>query len=428
VRWLSLAGLTAASLAAAILGLRHPAPEVARIAADASARRSAPELHEAREAVERDDAWLAARLAELEREGREGRILLADPAAHRVEVLVTEVLPAAGGGRTLREHRFRVDAELLYPASAIKPFVAVAALRHLEGLAREQPGLSLDTPLRICELEEARCREGVDPTNLDGGTITLGHELKKMLLVSSNRAFNRLYDFVGHELLNESLHQLGFGSVRLRHRFQGGAEGGKSSPRFELLDGTLLLPPRISTLSLDAAPGARPDIGAMHYDESGKLQKRPADFRFKNHASLRDMQRLLMSLVDPTLPGAVALGLDEPHRQFLLEVMHTDPLDSVNPKFEGAQYGADRFKALWRGARRAVPEGDLYSVGKSGRAYGFEIDNAYLRHVPSGRALFVTAAVYADPNQVVNDDGYAYHLTGPFMDQLGEALARATFR
>jgi hypothetical protein len=415
----------AATLAAALVtrAARRPAEAPAHVSADDSARVPQPVRRVLREPVERDDAWLSQLLRGL---GHRSLTLLADSEAHRVEVMVTEVLPSAGGRRLL-EHRYRVDAELFYPASAIKPFVAVAALRHLEELARRHPGLALDTPLRICAIDEARCRDGVDPTNLEGGHITLGHELRKMLLVSSNRAFNRLYDFVGHERLNASLHELGFGSLRLRHRFQGGAEGGRTSPRFELLDGTLLLPQRVSALSLDAAAGARPEIGAAHYDDAGELQQQPADFRFKNVASLRDMQRLLMSLVDPSLPEALPLGLAQRHRDALLAAMREDPRASVNPELKGAQYAMEHYKPLWRGARRVVDQRDLLCVSKSGRAYGFEVDNAYLRHLPSGRAVFVTAAVYADPNKVVNDDGYAYHLTGAFMDELGAALAREVF-
>ena len=69
----------------------------------------------------------------------------------------------------------------------------------------------------------------------------------------------------------------------------------------------------------------------------------------------------------------------------------------------------------------------LRCVSKGGRAYGFDVDNAYIEDLDSGRALYITAAVHADPNQVVNDDGYDYPTTGAFLQALGASLAKATF-
>ena len=47
-------------------------------------------------------------------------------------ILVSEVVQREGGAPVLVEHAHRVDAEYVYPASAIKPFVAAAALRANE--------------------------------------------------------------------------------------------------------------------------------------------------------------------------------------------------------------------------------------------------------------------------------------------------------
>lgn len=368
-------------------------------------------------AVERDDAWLLERIAAL----RTRSPLWGDVAAHRVQVLVTRI----GADGRVTEHRFRVDEELVYPASAIKTFVAVAALRELQRLQADTPGLSLETPLFFCRQGEDKCGLTSDPTNTDGGRITLGHEIRKMQLVSNNVAFNRLYDFVGHAQLNTSFAALGMHSVRIRARFQGGAEGGRVSPPFNI--GTVRVPERVSKVPLSPAPAHHTDVGESFYDDDGKLQERPADFRFKNYASLRDLQRLMIGLVRPNLVGAPDLGLTEDHRWFLIRAMEEDPRESNNPEYAGARYDIERYKTLLAGARRAVGADALRCVSKSGRAYGFEVDNAYLEHRPSGAAMFVSVAVYANPNRVINDNGYAYHLTRAFVSSLGEELARAAF-
>ena len=124
-------------------------------------------------------------------------------------------------GSTVTQHHYRVDDEYVYPASAIKPFVAIAALRALDRLRHDHDApVDVHTPLRLCRLGWTDCIIDRDATNLRDRTITVGHEIRKMLLVSSNVAFNRLFDFVGHELLNTDVRGLGFPSLRLRHRIR----------------------------------------------------------------------------------------------------------------------------------------------------------------------------------------------------------------
>src|SRR5690606_41903794 len=67
-------------------------------------------------------------------------------------------------------------------------------------------------------------------------------------------------------------------------------------------------------------------------------------------------------------------------------------------------------------------------VNKSGRAYGFHLENAYVEDRESGSAFFVTAVIYANPDGVLNDDDYAYEeMSQPFFTALGTGLARALF-
>jgi hypothetical protein len=49
-------------------------------------------------------------------------------------------------------------------------------------------------------------------------TITVAHEIRKLFLVSDNRAFNRLFDLVGRTALNRLLWDSGLASARLFHR------------------------------------------------------------------------------------------------------------------------------------------------------------------------------------------------------------------
>ena len=54
--------------------------------------------------------------------------------------------------------------------------------------------------------------------------------------------------------------------------------------------------------------------------------------------------------------------------------------------------------------------------------------NAYVVEKETGRAFFLVAAVYANPNDVENSDDYAYDTIGlPALADVGEAFARHAF-
>jgi hypothetical protein len=85
-------------------------------------------------------------------------------------------------------------------------------------------------------------------------------------------------------------------------------------------------------------------------------------------------------------------------------------------------------KPLLPGVLRVVDRDRLRYVSKSGRALGFHLENAYIEDRSTGRGLFVTVAIYANPDGVLNDDVYAYEsLSAPFLSTLGWALARVAF-
>ena len=101
------------------------------------------------------------------------------------------------------------------------------------------------------------------------------------------------------------------------------------------------------------------------------------------------------------------------------DALEQDPRDSQNPRYQGERYAISHYKPIWRGVSR-----ELRVISKGGRAYGFEVDNAYLAHRQSGRSMFIAIVAYANPNEIVNDDGYAYHLTASLFEAIAGELSR----
>ena len=383
-------------------------------------------------AAESDDAsWLARAMRAAD---PRFEAWLAEAEELRLQVLVTVVEPGAPVWKT---YAYRADAEYFYPASTIKLFLAVAALRAMSELAGGEidPG----TRIRRCRAHRPGCEPpdadaektedgeaGAAPSDGEDAPkkhekLYVGEELHKLLAYSDNDSYNRFWDIVGHRELNETMLGLGFASVRFHHRMDAPAERSRDTLR------VLLSPPRgrglqvkarHSELLLAPTPAGRLDVGRAYRGGRGTVDE-PMSFAEKNYASLHDLHRALLSLLFPERPEAAALGLGEAQRKLLVRAMTAHLPGS--PK-------AAAHHPLAPGVLDVLPLERVRYVGKAGKAYGFQLENAYVEDLESHRGMLVTATIYANPNGVLNDDDYAYEeLSAPLLRALGVALARAVF-
>ena len=360
--------------------------------------------------------------------------VLASPESFRAQVLISEVVTNRHGQAELKRHGYRVDAEYFYPASTVKLCAAVAALQTIEQL--QLPSLATDladAPMEIAPLFPGDAPQLSEASNLEGGRITVAHEVRKIALVSDNQAFNRLYDLVGHEQLNRAMHELGLHSVVINHRLSETRTipdmRASAAVTFRVASGDpIAVPSRNSKLMLtNTAKNMLVGNGFMKGDQ---LIKTPMDFTARNGISLVDLQDLLVKVARPDIDlGTPVLKLTESHRARLLQVMTEYPRESANPIYPVKDFPDEYSKFLLPGIRRVfpsmIPGERVESTGKIGRAYGFTIENSFVRNPANGRAVFVTAVLYTNADGVLNDDKYEYEtVADPFFADLGELVAR----
>jgi hypothetical protein len=363
------------------------------------------------------EPWLTKTLRE---SGPEWKGWLERAEELRLQILVT-VLEPSGDVAT---HELRADAEYFYPASAIKLPLAVVALSAMnERLGYPVPPM---TRLMRCRYDRSGCeppREDEDherDKDEDGvykhEKLRVGTELRKMLSYSDNDSYNRLWDIVGHREANEIAQKLGLSSVRFHHRMNAPADKSVSTQRVTLLPPgkkAVVIGKRKSDFELEPTPAAGLEIG-KGYNAGGKLVEEPMSFASKNYVSLHELQRILLSLVRPQHPKALKLGLDDDQRKLLVKAM--------TARLRSKKHAAEH-NPFSPGVLEVVDHDAVRYVGKSGRAYGFHLDNAYIEDPKSKRALVATAVVYVNPNQILNDDDYEYDETSkPLLASLGKVL------
>jgi len=364
-------------------------------------------------------------------ESHPGLAEVVDHAAdYRLQVVLGLVEEGPDGALSLRQHGFRAGAEYFYPASTVKLFAAVAALQKVADL-RQETGLAidLDTPLVYHPQFEGEAMETEDEDNLAGGKITVRHEVRKVFLVSDNQAFNYLYELVGQDGLAASLRRAGLDSPRVVHRLSElrTPEENLRSPRIDFIgeDFTYTLPERTAEPLAPAEPADRILVGKGYISGDEQIDG-PMDFTPKNHFPLIDLQRGLCMLVRPEVDcGGPGFKLEDVDRKVMLEAMSQYPRESANPIYDPEEYPDSYVKDLLPGLERVTPKERLRIYSKTGQAYGFSIENAWVVDTETGKGFFLAATLYTNENGVLNDDEYEYEgIALPFLADLGEAVAR----
>jgi len=283
-------------------------------------------------------------------------------------------------------------------------------------------------------------REGADPSHVDGGAITAGHEARKVLLVSDNAAYNRLYELAGNDGVNGSLRAAGLAHTRIFHRLAEfrAPEEQLRVPAIDLLDdrGRVIasLPSRTAS-----SPGTNAFLDGVEFGRAHTLGTQliegPMSFDRKNFMPLEDLVDMNIMLLRPDLqpaldrlrggPARAGFGLSEVDRDFIREAMASTPGASADPRYDPSSYPDDYSKFLLPGLLRLRAAEELVVRDKVGRAYGFSITNSEVVDRRTGRSFFLAATLYTNPNGVVGDGVYDYGRADRFFADLGEVVGRA---
>jgi hypothetical protein len=234
---------------------------------------------------------------------------------------------------------------------------------------------------------------------------------------------------VGQDRLAVSLARAGLGGARIVHRLDEARseEENRRFPRIDLVgDGFRHTVPQRQSPPLPPAPPVPGLTAGRAHFAGGELVPEPFDFAAKNRFPLAELQRGLCMVVRPDVDcGGPGFALSPADREVLRESMRQLPRESPNPVYDVADYPDAYVKFILPGLRRVVPADRLEVRDKTGQAYGFTTENAWIVDRATGRAFFLAATLYTNADGVLNDDRYEYaEVAEPFLADLGEAVAR----
>jgi len=358
----------------------------------------------------------------LSQPGRFGTVMQ-DPERHRVQIIYTQIDRDESNQPSFTSFHYRLNsAEYFYPASTVKLPTALLALEKINALERVNRDTTMltdaTTDWQIPVTEDASARDDLP---------SVGHYIRKILLVSDNDAFNRLYELLGQESLNHSLRAKGFSDTRIMHRLEialSVEENRLTNPVRFMSDGEIVYGqgPQYSSRSF---VGDEPVLlGEAEIVGEERLQ-RPKDFAEKNAFPLQDFHDVIRSLVfpDSVSPGE-RFDLSADDYEFIYRNISSYPGDSgIADYADGQDYPDGYVKFLmYGGDAKQIPQ-NIRIFNKVGDAYGFLTDAAYIVDLENEVEFILAATIYTNANQTFNDNEYEYDEVGlPFLRDLGQAI------
>jgi len=352
--------------------------------------------------------------------------VLKDPETYRLQIVYTEINRDKHNKPTFKNYYYNYDPDFYFnPASTVKMPLAFLSLEKLNKM--HVKGVDKYTSMQFDSSYEKQVRLYTD-TSSANQLPSIAQFIRKAFLVSDNDAYNRMYQFVGQQQINRSLHDKGYNDVRITRQFMGFTpEQNRHTNQIRFIhdDGGLMYsqPVAYNPDSFYFPPPIK--IGKAHYDRSDSLVNEPIDFTYANNVSVKDYQQMLQSVLFPlSVPKKQRFGLTDNDYHFLYQYLSQYPSETNYPKYDTSKFYDSFVKFYFKSGSHQMPE-QVRVFNKVGWAYGFLTDISYVADFKNNIEFMLTATVYVNSDGILNDDKYDYDSIGwPFMYQLGQTIYR----
>lgn len=350
--------------------------------------------------------------------------VLNHPATYQLQLIYTKIDRDAHNVPHFTQHTYHLNPRQYFnPASLVKLPTLMLALEKLHTLP------SSVTRSTIMSTGTAwRCQTPVPfAASADSDRqATIGNYGKRMLLVSDNLAYNRLYEFVGQQTLNDRLRQLGFTGSRIVRRFApcDTAANRHTNPiAFHTVSGDTLYKQPAQTNLRTPAPPLGPVYVGQAYKVGNRLIRQPYEFTTANNLPLLDITAFLQAALFPeSLPTNRHPQLTASDYAFLRQYLQLAPHASHFADYASPKYFDAYKKYLYYGrSPTASPQSGLRIFNIVGMSHGYLADVSYFADSLHQSEFMLSAVLYVNSDGILNDATYDYDTVGlPFLAQLGQ--------
>lgn len=322
-----------------------------------------------------------------------------------LQIIYTQIDTTAQGAVNFTDYKFQLDTNTyFYPASTVKLPVALLAAEY----ADTAENISLDIPYI---------------TERDGDKHSIAEDITAIFAVSDNEAYNRLYEILGRDYINNRLKEKGLAPSRLAHRL--GTDEANDSNRAMVKffpgysDAPIILQGQTdSPIAPLAIKGITKGVG--HIIGTERITS-PMDFSTKNYYPLEAQHNTMKRLVFPdNFAQNERFQLSDATRERILAAMKTLPRDA---DYIGDDYYDSYVKFFLYGDRKDPIPDHITIYNKVGYAYGTLTETAYIVDTKHDIKYLLSATLLVNKNGIFNDNTYEYESIGiPFLAQLAREI------
>ncbi len=351
--------------------------------------------------------------------------LTENPEKYKIQIVYTQIDRDKDNTPRFTSHGYRLDENsYFYPASTIKLFAAGLALEKLQDIKIK--GVNKRSYIEIDSNFAGQSSVKKDLSS-ESHYPSIEHYIKKMLVLSDNDAFNRLYEFIGYDTFNEQLQSKDFLKTNIVHRLSLplSKEENRCTNAFHFYD-TMhknLLYYQAPECS-DQHRETEKDIflGKAHMQDD-ELLSEPMNFKDKNTSSISDLQEALKKIIFPEMYAPeLNFNLSGDDLATIRQYLSQLPRETLYPDYKDKPDNYCKFFMFGNDQQAKIPE-NIRIFNKIGLAYGFALDNAYIVDFKQGIEFFLTAVIFTNENETLNDGIYEYErIAFPFLDKLGDLI------
>jgi hypothetical protein len=351
--------------------------------------------------------------------------VLRQPDTYRLQIIYTQINRDKNNKPTLTNYYVNVDSTVYFnPASTVKLPLALLSLEKLNKLGA--PGLTKFTTMQIDSSDKSQTKEWRDNT-AETGFPSIAQFIRKAFLVSDNDAYNRMYEFVGQQTVNRSLHARGYLDTRITHRFirLTPEQNRRTNPiRFLDKQGNVIYtqPTAYNDDPFDFRREAK--LGKGYLTGKDSLVNEPFDFTGRNKLPLESLHRILQSVMFPeSVPARQRFSLTQDDYRFLYQYLSQFPGETNYPKYDAGQYYDSYVKFFFQDSLHHQLPAGVRVFNKVGWAYGFATDASYVADFTNKVEFMLSATIYVNRDGILNDNTYEYDsVAHPFFYQLGQHI------
>ena len=343
--------------------------------------------------------------------------ILKNKEQYEIQVLFTEINRNKDGEPEFTDFQFQVDEEkYFYPASTIKLPIIVLTLNKINELRLLGIDINLKSKIKLKSYNKKQ------KIVVNDSITSFQNLISKVFLTSDNSSANILIDFLGYNYFNSKMKKEGYANTYLNHKF---------SPDQNVNNNW-----EIQTLKDDIISSKDEQIfiksnnisGLLKGDRTlkdGKVSIGPLDFSYKNRFSLLDMHTFIKKIIfTEKFNNQNYFNLNVEDYDFLRYWMSRFTYEDNGKKYEDDGIYYETYNKFFiHGMDSIAINKNIRVYNKLGEAYGTSTDTAYIKNYTEDIEFFLSATIYVNDNNVINDNIYEYdEIAIPFLAKLSQSI------